>query len=253
MTIPLMREEPGAWPSPSFETSDSSTIRARAPETGSAPPSDLIMEHLVPAGLWLVQLAAKLTDVSHHLAAVPPPPLSPALAAYLFQQTLTGVFTALTALLFLVRRPVLGRRGTLLGRALALLGTFVLYVPVSRPVVEDNPALLFLSAALIFVGMSISIASLLTLGRCFGLFPEVRGLVTRGPYRFVRHPLYLGEIIAGLGFAVGTASAAMYCLVALLCVFQYCRALLEERALSAVFPTYTEYRARTWRIFPGLH
>ena len=40
------------------------------------------------------------------------------------------------------------------------------------------------------------LASVLALGRCFGVLPEARGLVTRGPYRTVRHPVYLGEIAA---------------------------------------------------------
>ncbi|HEU4942388.1 MAG TPA: methyltransferase, partial [Gaiellaceae bacterium] len=46
--------------------------------------------------------------------------------------------------------------------------------------------------------------SFLALGRCFGLLPEARGLVTRGPYRLVRHPVYLGEFAAVGGLVLAS-------------------------------------------------
>jgi protein-S-isoprenylcysteine O-methyltransferase Ste14 len=45
-----------------------------------------------------------------------------------------------------------------------------------------------------------SVVCLLTLGKRFGVRPALRGLVTRGPYRVVRHPLYLSYVIAAIGF-----------------------------------------------------
>jgi protein-S-isoprenylcysteine O-methyltransferase Ste14 len=46
----------------------------------------------------------------------------------------------------------------------------------------------------------LSFASLFTLGRLFGIRPALRGLMTRGPYRFVRHPIYLSYIIGDIGY-----------------------------------------------------
>ena len=51
-----------------------------------------------------------------------------------------------------------------------------------------------LGQLLVVVAAGVSLASLLTLGRWFGIRPALRGLVQKGPYGLVRHPLYLRPI-----------------------------------------------------------
>ena len=55
-------------------------------------------------------------------------------------------------------------------------------------------------------GLRGMLVAALALGRCFGVLPEARGLVTHGPYRLVRHPLYLGELAAMGGLLVASPS-----------------------------------------------
>jgi protein-S-isoprenylcysteine O-methyltransferase Ste14 len=96
------------------------------------------------------------------------------------------------------------------------------------------------------------LASVLALGRCFGVLPEARGLVTRGPYRFVRHPVYLGELGACIGLVIAAPTAWNFAMAAAFAAAQSVRMRLEERALTAEFPEYAQYAARTPRLVPRL-
>jgi protein-S-isoprenylcysteine O-methyltransferase Ste14 len=94
--------------------------------------------------------------------------------------------------------------------------------------------------------------SVLFLGRCFGVLPEARGLVTHGPYRLVRHPVYLGEIGACAGLALAAPSIFNAGVLAVLTSAQAVRMRLEERALTRAFPDYEDYATRTPRLIPPL-
>lgn len=104
----------------------------------------------------------------------------------------------------------------------------------------------------VFVGGSgFAVLSLAALGRCFGIFPARRGVVQRGPYRWIRHPAYAGEGLAVLAAAAeggplawGLSAAVLTALVV--------RIEVEERVLRQD-PTYLAYAQRVrWRWLPGV-
>ena len=91
--------------------------------------------------------------------------------------------------------------------------------------------------------------------------PKTAGhLVTGGPYRYIRHPMYLAVLIATAGFVVGYAdftalrvadlarAAAWLGLAGVLHV----KSGIEERALRALHPGYAAYAQRTKRLVPFL-
>jgi protein-S-isoprenylcysteine O-methyltransferase Ste14 len=174
-------------------------------------------------------------------------------AAFL-QQAVIVVFLALVVVLFAVRRRQLqGEHCAPLPGLVALAGTFILNVVAYLPVRDTTStnALLASSLTVIF-GTLWTIWSLTALGRCFGLFAEVRGLVVRGPYRLVRHPVYLGELISALGLLLAKPDAVIFLLVLALLGLQYWRTIFEERALARVFAgEYTAYARGVPRLVPG--
>jgi protein-S-isoprenylcysteine O-methyltransferase Ste14 len=91
----------------------------------------------------------------------------------------------------------------------------------------------WVAASLQLAGMAWQLASKATLGRCFGLLPAARGLVTRGPYRVVRHPIYLGYLISHIGFLLGNFSWLNLGVLALLYAAQVVRMLREEAMLAS--------------------
>ena len=101
-------------------------------------------------------------------------------------------------------------------------------------------------------GEAFTVAGMLTLGRSFSIFSEVRELRTSGLYRFVRHPLYLGEMVAVWGYVLAwTAPWAIACAL-LFTALQSWRARVEERRLLAYHPGYAAYRSQVGFLVPRL-
>jgi protein-S-isoprenylcysteine O-methyltransferase Ste14 len=96
------------------------------------------------------------------------------------------------------------------------------------------------------------LASVVSLGRCFGVLPEARGLVTRGAYRYVRHPVYLGELAACGGLVLAAPTARNFIVATVFAAAQSVRMRLEERELDEQFPEYRRYAASTPRLVPRL-
>jgi protein-S-isoprenylcysteine O-methyltransferase Ste14 len=106
---------------------------------------------------------------------------------------------------------------------------------------------------LLLAGMGFAVSARLYLGRNWGMpmtqkdDPE---LVTSGPYRFVRHPIYSGILLAILGTALATN---LYWLIALAVMGAYFiyTVIVEERLMTASLPAaYASYRARTKMLIP---
>jgi len=162
-------------------------------------------------------------------------------------------FLAILVVMFVVRHvPQRSARG-FYPRCAAVAGTFLSVGMVLLPLQELSSALYIGSLLLIIGGTGLAIYATLVLGRSISILPEARRLVTWGPYTLVRHPLYLGEIIATAGIALQYLSAWALSLLIAVCAFQLQRMKYEERVLFQVFPRYEDYMARTARLIPGVY
>jgi protein-S-isoprenylcysteine O-methyltransferase Ste14 len=102
-------------------------------------------------------------------------------------------------------------------------------------------------------GISLQVGAKLWLGRSFGLVPANRGLVLGGPYRFVRHPMYLGYFLNHMGYLVCTYSTRNLVVYSMLYAIQIGRIVQEERLLARD-PKYEEYAKRVkWRFVPFVY
>jgi protein-S-isoprenylcysteine O-methyltransferase Ste14 len=112
-----------------------------------------------------------------------------------------------------------------------------------------------IGAVLFACGIALAVWARLHLGRNWGMPMTQRAepeLVTSGPYRFVRHPIYTGLLTAMLGTALVNNLLGLIVVAALVAYFYYC-GTVEERNLAAAFPTaYPEYKSRTKMLIPFL-
>lgn len=82
--------------------------------------------------------------------------------------------------------------------------------------------------------------------------PTEGGLVTTGPYRFVRHPIYTAVVLFSFAGAFAHLSLLSAGLALLILLGVVVRMLLEERLLLARYPEYADYAARTKRMLPWI-
>jgi protein-S-isoprenylcysteine O-methyltransferase Ste14 len=102
------------------------------------------------------------------------------------------------------------------------------------------------------IGLVICVASFFALGRSFGFAAADRGLVQRGPYAVVRHPIYASYFFLQVGYVLQSLSWRNAVVVAFICSCNVGRAVVEERLLRSS-SRYDDYRRRVpWRLLPGV-
>jgi len=165
----------------------------------------------------------------------------------------TIAFLLLAAAAVILRTRPFGKASGLEPRISALVGAFMTFGIVLFPRHELSLSLEMISTVVTLIGTVGSVAALSQLGRSFSVMAETRQLVTSGPYRFVRHPLYLAEEIAIFGVFVQFASLWTAILFAAHIAVQLRRMYNEELVLTASFPEYAAYRRNTARLIPGIY
>ena len=92
----------------------------------------------------------------------------------------------------------------------------------------------------------------LSLGRSIGLVPANRGIVTRGAYRYVRHPIYSGLLVAMIALVLRSYAPSTLLAVLFIIVLFAIKSVVEERFLSAD-PAYAAFMQRVrYRWIPGV-
>ena len=156
---------------------------------------------------------------------------------------------AATAFFVLTRRQAISITERPMDWVLAFAGTLLpLLIRPGGEALVGWPA-----GVLITGGTVVALAAKLSLNRRFGIAPANRGVQSGWAYALVRHPMYLGYMIAQVGYILHNASAWNLGLYALAWCFQVMRITLEERHLM-LDEAYRDYAGRVKsRLIPGVY
>jgi len=224
----------------------------RGSATGNSRKSDIVGK-VLPLSVWIFFLTliilSMIADAQRMLHEG-----APLESLLVFARVgLTGAFMVLLVTAYLTRIRATERAQGFLQRSFPLL-VFVVSI-VGMGLVQSRPGLppfYLVAPGLILgpLGLCLSLWSVWHLRSSFSILAEARRTVVSGPYRYVRHPLYLGEALTLLGacLLIGTGIAMLFWAVVV--GLQLARARIEEQKLSRALSDYRAYRRKTPFIFP---
>jgi protein-S-isoprenylcysteine O-methyltransferase Ste14 len=151
------------------------------------------------------------------------------------------------------------RWGTFL--ALAAVGGCCWFLPYADRrewlVWPESDALRYVGLAGVVIGMSLRVAGMARLGALFSGFvvvQEEHKLITGGCYRWVRHPIYSGSLLAFAGWFLVFRSQLVLVTFPVYLLGTLWRIADEERLLTEAFgDEFARYQARTWRLVPFIY
>jgi protein-S-isoprenylcysteine O-methyltransferase Ste14 len=165
---------------------------------------------------------------------------------------LVCAFYTLIIWCYLRRGRAVATSGSVTGYAAAVVATLI---PFTLPLLHGarpGASHEYAGYALVVAGTTWAVWSVRFLGRSISVIAQAREVVDRGPYRLVRHPLYVGELVSSLGVAIVVGTVWAFGAWVALCGLQVYRALREEQVLLRALPGYRSYRARTAALLPGI-
>ena len=208
---------------------------------------DLILGRLVPSLFFSLFLARELVLLWAGVQGVH----RPVDLLFVVQQVLALAYFALLVVLYAVRLPQRGTDHRLGVIFIAFSGTFAAIGASFLPGGSRRDGLVLVADILATAGLAYSVWGLAYLRRSFSIIPEARRLVTGGPYRGSRHPVYLGEVATAIGVNLATAGWLSGLAIAYFIACELMRIRWEERILARTFPTeYPEYARRVPRYLP---
>lgn len=215
-----------------------------------------LVTRVVPSAFYLIVLIQKFNE--GYAFIVSGQASGDAISSWKFfaevvSRSSTILFLGLLSILFIIRLEPIKKAKGILPRVLAVAGTFSMALVTTFPRANLSFTQTVITSLVSLVGTGLSVFALAHLGRSFSVMAEARRLVTSGPYRIVRHPLYVFEAVASLGILFQFFSFYSVLIYLAHCFLQLQRMKNEEAVLEGVFPEYQTYKLKTPRVIPGVY
>ena len=144
------------------------------------------------------------------------------------------------------------RSATVNLRTIAASGAMLILPCFMRPIDRSTGALATVGLVFELCGVVLTQVSRVYMGRSFGILPANRGIVSKGPFRWVRHPIYFGWLVLSIGYAMSYPNLRNIILIVATLPFMVWRIDQEEAHLRAD-PEYRGYMDHVvYRLLPGV-
>jgi len=127
------------------------------------------------------------------------------------------------------------------------------YLLLSGHVIASSPHGMLVEASGIFFGLLAIYTMKVGNFRITPLIKENGTMVNSGPYRYIRHPMYLAQLVVVAPLVVDYFTYARLAVFVLLTLALLLKIRFEERLLFAHFPGYKAYAEKTWRMIPFIY
>jgi protein-S-isoprenylcysteine O-methyltransferase Ste14 len=233
------------------------TVEAAAPRLRTISTDSIrliVFGRVVPATFFALLGLVQFQRLANDVRALPNPATATSVLSSPLPAALYLLFCAIPVFIYVGRPAPRARDGRMLPRVAGLAGTVMLLVvgvlPQGRALYSPPSWFGGVSTTTSVIAFSLAVYGLLYLRRSLSIIPEVRRLVTGGPYRLVRHPLYAAEILAAVAFVMVNPGVLPVAVLVPFIVTQLLRSRFEERLLTEAYPEYAGYARKTRRLIP---
>jgi protein-S-isoprenylcysteine O-methyltransferase Ste14 len=147
------------------------------------------------------------------------------------------------------KSKLFGRAQTIL---ICIFGAVLLFAPGER-IIAGGQALGIVGEVLALLGAALVLVAVAQMGKTIHVHPEPKAeasLVTTGIYRWFRHPIYTGMLLAVMGLFLCKPTLRVGAVGALVIIFLAVKVRFEEKLLLERYPNYGEYMKRSWGLIP---